>query len=80
MFHQKFTPSKAGDKCDECGTGLILRKDDSAEVIRERLQVYHKTTKPLIQYYKNLDAYAEVDGAKGVDEIFESIVKIIKAH
>jgi adenylate kinase len=80
MFHQKFTPSKAGDNCDECGTGLILRKDDTADVIRERLQVYHKTTKPLIQYYKNLGTYAEVDGEKGVDEIFNSIVEVIKAH
>jgi adenylate kinase len=80
MFHQKFTPSKAGDNCDECGTGLILRKDDTADVIRERLQVYHKTTKPLIQYYKGLGTYAEVDGEKGVDEIFDSILKIVKAQ
>ncbi|MBP1608533.1 MAG: adenylate kinase [Acidobacteria bacterium] len=80
MFHQKFTPSKAGENCDECGTKLILRKDDTAEVIRERLQVYHKTTKPLIQYYKGLGSYAEVDGEKAVDEIFNSIMNVIKAH
>jgi len=80
MFHQKFTPSKAGNDCDECGTKLILRKDDTADVIRERLKVYHKTTKPLIQYYKSLGTYAEVDGEKSVDEIFGSIMEIIKAH
>jgi adenylate kinase len=80
MFHQKFTPSKTGDRCDECGAALILRKDDTAEVIEERLHVYHKTTKPLIQYYQGLGTYIEVDGEKSVDEIFAAIVEIVKAH
>jgi adenylate kinase len=77
MFNANLDPSKAGGQCDECSTTLIQRKDDTAEVISERLQVYHKTTQPLIQYYQTKDVYIEVDGDKPVDEIYRAIMNIV---
>jgi len=38
--------------CDKCGGNLIQRKDDTIEVIRDRLNVYKNQTEPLIEYYK----------------------------
>ena len=80
MFNSNLDPSKAGGQCDECSTTLIQRKDDTAEVISERLQVYHKTTQPLIQYYRTKDVYVEVDGDKPVDQIFDTIIGIVKGR
>lgn len=77
MFNEKSGPSKAGDNCDECGTRLIQRKDDTAGVIAERIVVYHKTTKPLIEFYRRRKSYAEMDGQKGVDEISGAIIRIV---
>jgi adenylate kinase len=77
MFNANLDPSKVGGQCDECSTLLIQRKDDTAEVISERLQVYHKTTQPLIQYYQTKNVYVEVDGDKPVDEIYRAIMNII---
>jgi adenylate kinase len=74
MFNAGLDPSKARGQCDECGTGLVQRKDDTKEVIAERLQVYHKTTRPLIQHYKDRGFYEGVDGDRAVDEIFRSIM------
>jgi adenylate kinase len=78
MFNSKLDPSKAGGKCDECGTALVQRKDDKPEVIADRLQVYHKTTQPLIRYYQDRGSYVEVNGDRPVDEILKSIMGIIE--
>jgi adenylate kinase len=80
MFNANLDPSKVNGKCDECGTALVQRKDDTAEVIAERLEVYHKTTKPLIRYYQEQNAYIEVDGDRAVDKIFDSIIGVVKSR
>jgi adenylate kinase len=77
MFNANLDPDKVNGQCDECSANLVQRKDDTAEVIAERLQVYHKTTQPLIQYYQAKDAYVEVDGDNAVEKIFNNIMKII---
>jgi adenylate kinase len=80
MFNANLDPSRIKGQCDECGTALIQRKDDTAEVIAERLQVYHKTTQPLIRYYQEQKAYVEINGDKAVNEIFDSIIGIVKSR
>jgi adenylate kinase len=80
MFNANLDPSKAGGRCDECGTELVQRKDDTAEVIAQRLNVYHKATQPLIRYYQEKGAYVEVDGDRPVNEIFDAIIGIVKTN
>jgi len=74
MFNSKLDPGKANGRCDACGSALVQRKDDTAEVIAERLQVYHRATQPLIRYYEERGSYAEFDGDRAVDEVFGSIM------
>jgi adenylate kinase len=80
MFNAYLDSGKAGGRCDECGAALIQRKDDAAEVIAERLQVYYRSTKPLIQYYTKQDAYLAVDGDKPAGEVFSAIIGILKGR
>ena len=56
------------------------RKDDTEEVIKNRLEVYFHQTSPLIEYYKNQGKYKSVHGIGSVDEIFENICKIVDVH
>jgi adenylate kinase len=79
IFNARSNPSEAGDSCDECGTKLIMRKDDTESVVRERLQVYRRETEPLIHYFKDRDSYAEVDGEMAMDAIFADIMDIINS-
>jgi adenylate kinase len=78
MFNVASNRSKTGDRCDECAAPLVLRKDDSAEVVSERLQVYLQETKPLIDYFRNRGLYFEVDGSRSVDEVYKDISERIK--
>ena len=41
----------AGTICTKCGGPLVIRTDDGAGVVRERLKVYQRQTKPLVDYY-----------------------------
>jgi adenylate kinase len=80
MFNAHLDSGKAGGLCDECGNALVQRKDDETGVIAERLKVYHRTTKPLIQYYKEQGAYKSVDGDRPADEVFNAIAGILKGR
>ncbi len=50
-YHIVNIPPKVAGICDKCGGELIIRKDDSPEIIRERLAIYHRETEPLKDYY-----------------------------
>lgn len=77
MFNSDLDPSKVDGKCDSCDAGLIQRKDDKPEVIAERLQVYQKSTQPLIRYYRDHGCYEKVNGERPVNQIFDSIIGIV---
>ena len=79
IFNARSNPSRSGNYCDECGGALVMRKDDTESVIRERLQVYRRETEPLIRYFKDRDSYFEVDGEMAMDEIFAGIMDIINS-
>jgi len=78
IYHVDTSPSRKGDCCEECDSALIQRKDDTVEVVRERLQVYHQSTRPLIQYYRDSGAYAEIPGEGSVEDIYRSLRSVVQ--
>ena len=56
------------------------RKDDTEEVIKNRLVQYHAFTKPLIEYYKGKKLFKEVFGEGTIDDIFNLLCKSIPAN
>ena len=49
------------------------RSDDSEEIARHRLEVYAKSTQPLIDYYTGRGIVVRVDAARSIDEVSEQI-------
>ena len=78
-YHIAYNPPKKEGVCDQCGEPLVLRKDDKPETVKNRLEVYHQQTQPLIDYYKKEGILAQVDGTQSMDQVFEDIVKILGA-
>ncbi len=78
IFHLKFSPPAKEGVCDKCKGELIQRKDDSFEVISNRLKVYHEQTQPLIEYYGKRNLLHEVDGSGKIEMIFGKICDIIE--
>ncbi|MGM0600019.1 MAG: adenylate kinase [Candidatus Rifleibacteriota bacterium] len=77
-YHLEFLKPKKEGICDKCGSKLYQRKDDSKEVILNRLKVYHDQTSPLIQFYQEKGLLHRVDGDKKIDMIFKEICDIIE--
>lgn len=68
---------KGSNVCPVCGGELYLRDDDKEETVKERLNVYHKETAPLIEFYKNEKLLVEVDGEAGADSVLaETLEKL----
>lgn len=78
-YHVVHNPSKKGDACEVCGEQLILREDDQPETVQKRLTVYHDQTQPLINYYTGQGILKTVDGTQDMNDVFETIVKILEA-
>ncbi len=53
IYHTIHNPPKVEGKDDVTGEALIQRDDDSEATIRHRLEIYHKQTEPLVNYYKD---------------------------
>lgn len=74
VYHRKFSPPKQEGICDKCGGPLVQRKDDSEEIVRERLKVYHEQTQPLEDYYERQGLLRKIDAEQDVDAIHQAIL------
>lgn len=77
-YHVKFNPSKVENICDNCEGELYQRADDNAETMQNRLSVYEKSTRPLIEYYKNAGVYSEIDGTQSIDKVTAAIMQALQ--
>lgn len=83
-YHIVYNPPKVEGKDDETGEELVQRDDDKAEVVLDRLRVYHEQTAPLIGYYKGLSSvdtsikYITIDGTQKIDAVEQAILSQLK--
>ncbi len=73
IYHVEFDPPKHEGVCDQDGSRLVQREDDSEETIRRRLEVYHSQTEPLIGYYDRVGLLRRFDGRRDPDEVHAHI-------
>lgn len=77
-YHVSFKKPSQDGVCDNCGSELIQRKDDTREALVVRLNAYENQTKPLIEYYRKKNVLKEVDGLRPIDAVFSDIKKILE--
>jgi adenylate kinase len=73
VYHVEFDPPKNEGVCDQDGSRLIQRDDDKPETIRNRLEVYHGQTEPLIKWYDERGLLRRFDGTRSPDEVHDRI-------
>lgn len=80
-FNVFFNPPARDGICDLCGGVLDQRADDNEDAIKNRFEVYHRQTAPLIGYYREKGLYQEIAGTAPIDQIFAEIVtKLESVH
>jgi len=59
-----FNPPKVEGKDDETGEDLIQREDDKPESVRNRLEVFSKNTKPVLDFYREMGVLKDFHGTE----------------
>lgn len=72
-YHIVNIPPKKEGICDECGSELIIRKDDVPETIDERLRAYHESTEPLESFYEKKGVLKKILCDNDIDATTERI-------
>ena len=73
-YHITANPPKKDNTCDQCGEGLIIRKDDAPETVRNRLKVYHESTEVLKDYYAAQEKLRKIEGNQSIEGAFKYIL------
>ena len=79
-YHIVSNPPKADGICDLCQGKLIIRKDDAAETVRHRLEVYHNLTEVLKDYYAKQGKLCLVEGNQSIEGANREILSAIGAQ
>jgi len=74
-YHVTFNPPKVDGKCDRCGAALVARKDDNAETVKTRINVYNEQSAPLVDYYKAAKIIIDIDGTQAPAIVGDEIIK-----
>ena len=78
-YHVEFNPSKVEGVCDNCGSPLIQRADDTEATAKNRLAVYDNQTAPLLEFYKKQNILKTVNGDQPLDKVFDDIKSVLGA-
>jgi adenylate kinase len=70
-------PPKVDEKCDLDGTPLARRSDDTEEVFEERMRTYESLTAPVVEHYRALGRFEEVDGEQPVDAVAAAVMAAV---
>ncbi len=67
------------DACEKCDGSLITRVDDGIEIVRERLKVYQRQTKPLVEFYSSRANFSSIDGNRAPEIVTEAVEAALDA-
>lgn len=67
------------NECEKCGGKLVARVDDGDEIVRERLKVYQRQSKPLVDYYSMRGTFHSIDGNQPADVVTAAVDAAVNA-
>ena len=76
-YHISVNPTKTPGICDHCGREVVIRKDDAAETVRNRLKIYHESTEILKSYYASKNKLRLVEGNQPIEDAYHDILRVL---
>jgi adenylate kinase len=77
IYNIFFQPPQQPGRCDVDGVELVQRADDQEDVFAERLRTYESQTAPVVEHYRALGRFAEVDGEQAMDAVADGVMQAI---
>ncbi len=77
-FHKEYNPPKVKNVCDKCGGELFVRDDDKPETVKKRLDVFHSTTKPLVDFYRKRGLVVDLPPDLSANGVIADMTELVK--
>jgi adenylate kinase len=78
-YHRSLHPPQREGRCDDCGGELYHRPDDSTELVRARLRVFHRMTGPVLEHYAAAGRLALISGEGSLDEVDTRLLDFVSS-
>jgi adenylate kinase len=78
IYNIYMKPPELDGICDVEGAALVQRADDTEEAFAERMRVYSAQTAPVVEHYRRLGRFAEVDGDRAIDVVAAGIITAVE--
>jgi adenylate kinase len=78
IYHEIYAPPKVPGICDIDGSELYQRDDDKRETVVKRLDVFHRDTEPIIDYYRREGVLCEIDGNRPIEVVTEELLDCLR--
>jgi adenylate kinase len=78
VYNIYYNPPKTPCVCDKDGSKLYQRADDKEAVVKKRIEVYDKQTKPLVAYYRGKGILIDIYGDQKIDQVYVEIMNDLK--
>jgi adenylate kinase len=75
IYHVATKPPKQDGVCDVCGATLSVRPDDKPETIRQRLNVFHSQSQPVLDFYRASGKLHSVDCDRPAEEVYNRVIE-----
>jgi len=79
IYHVESSPPRRPGRCDIDGSTLYQREDDQEETVRRRLEVYHRETEPLVEFYRRRGLFEPVRNGD-IESVRRRLVEILKTR
>jgi adenylate kinase len=76
-YHMEFHPPQIAGHCDACNALLFQRNDDTAPIVKQRLEIYHQQTEPVIRYLQNQGVHFRINGEKQISEVTANLLAVL---
>ena len=80
IYHLKYSPPRTPGRCDIDGSELIQRADDRPETVRHRLEVYHRETRPVVEFYRRRALFDAIDASGPIEDVYRAVRRAIDAR
>jgi len=80
VYNVHYQPPQREGICDTCGGQVVQRSDDTPETVHERLRVYQKETRPVLEAYAAQGLLHEVEGEGAPEEIYQRLVIVLEGQ
>jgi len=78
IYNVHLQPPRVAETCDDDGSKLVMRKDDSEQVIAERLKSYQRQTLPLLDYYRRQGRLRRLQGERPARQVTADLLAVVE--